>query len=226
MYNPLMHGAVLIYGGNSNERTSEIGNCLQILDLNEDSTDVLKLTVPEGKKSIGIEQVREAIIFINKKPYSGDNKAIVIHNADKLTADGQNALLKLLEEPPAYAVILLSAKTENTLLPTVISRCQKISPQTKEGRVGDSVKKSGVRDIFEMTIGERLAWAEETAKDEKDTIIDKLEQMTAGERFKLPEEPSRAKSIKILLKVIKDLETTNVSTRLALEYLATNSGNS
>ncbi|MBI2620628.1 hypothetical protein HYW61_00185 [candidate division WWE3 bacterium] len=121
-----MSEAILVVGKrNAKERVAKI----------LDGTDDLNISFvlpEEGKNSIGIDQVRGAVSFLMKKPVEGKEKALVFQNADLLTIPAQNALLKTLEEPPSYAKIILAVKTENSLLPTVVSRCKRIyvlSPQ-------------------------------------------------------------------------------------------------
>ena len=56
--------------------------------------DMIEFKVPKGRKSIGIEESKNIIEEINKKPYECDKKVIIIYNADKMTEAAQNALLK------------------------------------------------------------------------------------------------------------------------------------
>lgn len=86
---------------------------------------------PDDGKSIGIESVRELEHFLNLKvPRAAKfNRAIIIEDADKLTLEAQNALLKTLEEPPEATIIVLTANHEQTLLPTINSRVQTIYVQ-------------------------------------------------------------------------------------------------
>lgn len=89
--------------------------------------DYITLSVPEDKKTIGVEQVREEVVkeaFI--RPFHAGKKVFIIPNSEALTDDAQNALLKILEEPPLYAVFLLLTPTADRLLQTVLSRCLKI----------------------------------------------------------------------------------------------------
>lgn len=85
--------------------------------------DVIYVT-HEKPGSIGVEDVRNQINGdIQIKPYRGPYKIYIIEEADKLTVQAQNALLKTIEEPPAYAVILLLTEAASGLLATVLSRC-------------------------------------------------------------------------------------------------------
>ncbi|MCR5791853.1 MAG: DNA polymerase III subunit delta' [Lachnospiraceae bacterium] len=80
--------------------------------------------VTHEKFSIGINDIREQINSdIGIKPYSSSHKIYIVPDADRMTPEAQNALLKTIEEPPEYAVILLLAETTETLLATILSRC-------------------------------------------------------------------------------------------------------
>ena len=74
--------------------------------------------------SIGVEDIREQVVNdVEIRPYESPYKIYVIDEASKMTPQAQNALLKTLEEPPSYAVILLLADNPDSLLPTITSRC-------------------------------------------------------------------------------------------------------
>lgn len=78
----------------------------------------------EKPGSIGVDDIRVQLNNdIGIKPYSGKFKIYIINEADKLTVQAQNALLKTLEEPPAYAVIILLTTNHEALLSTILSRC-------------------------------------------------------------------------------------------------------
>lgn len=80
---------------------------------------------PENDQ-ITIDKIRELNTFISKRPLSSKKKIIFIEEAHLLRNEGANALLKLLEEPPEYIIFLLTTHGERKLLPTIVSRCQKI----------------------------------------------------------------------------------------------------
>ena len=86
------------------------------------------------KASIGVSEVRDIIEEVYKRPYEGDKKVIVIYDAEKLTIQAQNALLKTIEEPPNGVYILLLTTNLESLLDTIKSRCQiyKLTPLNKE----------------------------------------------------------------------------------------------
>ena len=80
--------------------------------------------IHHDKSSISVDDIREQINQdIDVKPYSSEYKIYIIPEAAKMTEQAQNALLKTIEEPPAYAVILLLTDNLQALLPTIQSRC-------------------------------------------------------------------------------------------------------
>ena len=91
--------------------------------MNRNHPDIIYIS-HEKPNSIGIEDIREQLISdVSIKPYTGPYKIYIVDEAEKMTVQAQNALLKTIEEPPAYAVILLLVNNGSTLLPTIVSRC-------------------------------------------------------------------------------------------------------
>ncbi len=78
--------------------------------------------LPDGK-TLKIEQVRKMQEKIAEKPIISTRKVYVIDDADLMSEEGQNCLLKTLEEPPEYAVIILIVSNESKILATIKSRC-------------------------------------------------------------------------------------------------------
>lgn len=96
-------------------------SCKQTVSNNQ--PDIIKVT-HEKPSTISIDDIREQVnndIVI--KPYSSRYKIYIIADADMMTVQAQNALLKTIEEPPEYAVIMLLTENAETLLPTIRSRC-------------------------------------------------------------------------------------------------------
>lgn len=85
--------------------------------------DIIKVT-HEKPNSISVDDIREQVNnTIMIKPYQGPYKVYIIPQADMMTTQAQNALLKTIEEPPEYTVIMLLTENADTLLPTINSRC-------------------------------------------------------------------------------------------------------
>lgn len=80
--------------------------------------------VTTKKTGIGVDDIREQINKdVHIKPYVFDYKIYIIHDADKMSIQAQNAMLKTIEEPPSYVRFLLLASHSHPFLPTVLSRC-------------------------------------------------------------------------------------------------------
>ena len=76
------------------------------------------------KTGIGVDDIREQVNGdVHIKPYVYDYKIYIIHDADKMSIQAQNAMLKTIEEPPSYVRIILLASHSHPFLPTVLSRC-------------------------------------------------------------------------------------------------------
>lgn len=101
-------------------------------DLNREYIDLTKCDLLKNAKSIGVNQVRELIEEIYKKPYEGENKVIIVYNVHKMTEQAQNAFLKTIEEPPNGVYIFLLCENVVNILDTIKSRCQihKLEPLT------------------------------------------------------------------------------------------------
>lgn len=100
----------------------------QIMFDNNNHPD-FKLLIPDEKGTIKIEVIREMIKDISIKPIVSKYKVYIIDSADSITVQAQNALLKTLEEPPTYVVIILVTSKYNALLNTIRSRSQKLDFQ-------------------------------------------------------------------------------------------------
>ena len=85
------------------------------------------------KSSFGVDDVRDIIEEVYKKPFEKDKKVIIIHEGTKLTIQAQNALLKTIEEPPKGVYIIILCESLELILYTIKSRCEiyKLKPLTK-----------------------------------------------------------------------------------------------
>ena len=110
-------------------------SCKQVMSGNH--PDLIYVT-HEKPGSIGVDDVREQINdTIMIRPYSSYYKIYIVDEAEKMTVQAQNALLKTIEEPPAYAVVMLLADNPGALLPTISSRCVQLNLKP----VGDQLVK-------------------------------------------------------------------------------------
>jgi DNA polymerase III, delta'' subunit len=107
-------------------------SCIQVDSGNH--PDIIWVT--HEKVSIGVDDIRLQVnADIQVKPYNSPYKIYIIDDADKLTEQAQNALLKTIEEPPEYAVILLLVSNISVILPTILSRCVVLNLKTIDKQV-------------------------------------------------------------------------------------------
>ena len=209
-----MKGAILIIGGDGTTVTRRINSILDNLGLNNlgsTDPDVFELTSKKSTGSLGIDDVRGVITFANQKPLAKKNKSVIIQKAHKLTIPAQNALLKTLEELPQFVSIILATKDKNSILETVASRCQILyenKPNTKE---------ISQYNFFNLSLPKRLDLIEDLANKDRDEVIKILEKelshITQTGNYNVHQ-------IEQTLKLLDNLQNTNVSLKLALEYLA------
>ena len=107
---------------NREEICNKCKSCLEFDNNNHPDFFVIE---PDGN-SIKIEQIRELTNKIIEKPIVSEKKIYIINNAYLMTREAQNCLLKTLEEPPEFAIIILIVENEGNILNTIKSRCTKI----------------------------------------------------------------------------------------------------
>lgn len=210
---------VTIYYPNNNKKINDV----LYKDINLKSVDVLNIKREDDKNTIGIDKIREAITFLQQRPYNSKYKHIIIKDAHLLTIEAQNAFLKTLEEPSEYADIRLGTKTLNDLLDTFLSRCKKINIANNKNGVGDISEKSFKENIknskkddleyniedddknleeftytnfFVLDTGAKLDFVQKMSKLDKHEIINILEEWIKEDR-------------KVLLNKIKDKKAFN-----------------
>ena len=83
--------------------------------------------IRRSKSSIGIAEIQPLISWNAVKPFQGEHKLGIIFEADRLTPEAQNSLLKTLEEPAPGTLICLVTRNRNALLTTILSRSQHIN---------------------------------------------------------------------------------------------------
>ncbi len=110
---------------------------------------------PDGK-TLKIEQIRNLQARIVEKPITSRRKVYVIDDADLMSEESQNCLLKTLEEPPEYAVIILIVSNESRILPTIKSRCVIIKFQSLTSKEIKQVKPELSDDLIQLLEGSLL----------------------------------------------------------------------
>jgi DNA polymerase-3 subunit delta' len=151
--------------------------------------DILVLAVEEtaGKRSIGIDAVRDATRQAHLKPYQGHRRVFIVDGAEALSDEASNAMLKVLEEPPPQLLMLLLAPEAEPLIPTLRSRCQQLSlrPLSEDRVAGALAERWGAptqdaRRLARLSRG-RIGWAVTAWRDPTvlETRARRLERIVA-----------------------------------------------
>lgn len=178
--------------------------------INQNNPDILLINQISGW---GIDQIRKINNFLYQKPFSHQNKIIIILEAQNLNTESQNALLKILEEPGKKNYIILTTNKIKSILPTIISRCQtiKIISFSKKD-ISQKIKITG-------NLQKDLSLSESLGKN-KDEILPLLENQLYFYQQELIKNPSQKNAYPIE-KIIKAIQmiNANVDPRNALDYV-------
>ena len=114
----------------------------------------------EKKKAvISVGQIRELIEKISKRSFLNSYKIVIIPEAESMTVEASNCLLKTLEEPSSQTIIILITKSQEQILPTILSRCQKFNflPVTRDNIYDYLIQQGAGRDeaiqLAKMSVG-------------------------------------------------------------------------
>lgn len=199
--NTLSH-AHLIVGANGIGK-SKVADIFSSLILNKElfKANVDSIEYRPKKASIGVDDVREIIEEVNKKPYEGDKKVITIFSGEKLTIQAQNALLKTIEEPPKGVFIIILTTSIEIILETIKSRCQiyKLTPLSNEEIQSYILKKYGNIDTIDFSPALSYAGG----------IPGRLEKFIDDEELQ--------EARKVVLELIREINDKNVESILKYE---------
>jgi DNA polymerase III gamma/tau subunit len=165
-----MH-AFLYIGQSEPERTRVIENALNTLGIASYDRIVLKAT---DKPSIGVSEARIFMHQLQLAPQSPNGTAAIIPEADSLTTEAQQALLKTLEEPPPHVRLYFGAPSETSLLPTIVSRCQTYTVQTDTEHSDEaniSRYKDAIHELVASSPGKRIAYIQSIGKTKDDAKV-------------------------------------------------------
>ena len=156
----------------------------KILNSNETNNPDFTLIEPDGN-TIKINQIREMQTKVQEKPIVSKKKIYIIDNANKMTVEAQNCLLKTLEEPPEFVTIILIGTNENDFLSTIKSRCMILHfEQISDEEMKDFLKTQYQLDvtdsmlqIFQGSIGKAIELKDKSEVYEKiNEIIENLDR--------------------------------------------------
>lgn len=177
-------------------------------DFNISPSDILEFD-PRQEKA-GVEQLRKILANLNIKPHSSPCRVLKIISGDFLSHEQANALLKTIEEPPPYALILLFVCNASRVLPTIRSRCIRIH--------GDSDSESGNGDFLDLLDLDFNQFLAKTKNIESNRIPDMLNLSLQ----QIKKRGLNAENIALYQKIAKTLmrlSSTSANTKLALEEI-------
>lgn len=159
--------------------------CKSCIEFDSNNNPDFLYIEPEGN-SVKIEQIRYIQRKIQEKPIISNKKVYIINDADKMTTEAQNCLLKTLEEPPEYSTIILIGSNENMFLSTIKSRCmiihfskiedEKIRKYLEEKYELKDIS-TNMLEIFQGSIGKAILLKDKKEQYEKiEVIIKSLKQ--------------------------------------------------
>lgn len=181
----------------------------------------LLLIKPESDGEIAIGLIRQIKKFLVLSTHTAEYKIALIESAEKLNDYSQNALLKIFEEAPAHAIIILCVKTLDSLLPTIVSRGIKL-PFWRQNETAVGSEESRINGIFnrfmESDFNGRYLLAETLSKNKPAEIFS---LWLAFLRNKLLAEPSvkTAEILKTGQQIYFKLNETNFNPKLAYDEL-------
>ena len=166
--------------------------CKQVLSGNH--PDLVYVT-HEKPASMGVDDIREQINdTIMVRPYSSQYKIYIVDEAQKMTVQAQNALLKTIEEPPAYAVIMLLTTNPDAFLQTILSRCV----QLKLKPLKDSVVKGYLEDKLQV-------------KDVQAEIYSAFARGNLGKAIHLAQSEDFKMMYEEILRLLKEIKDMDIS---------------
>lgn len=194
------------------------------------------LVEPENN-IIQISQIRSLINKLSFKPYLADYKLAVINKAELMNKDAQNCFLKFLEEPSDKTYLILITAYPSMLLPTILSRVQKIRFFSNKNEKLDDQLVSDLLKIKESDLAYRFQYAKNASKENLKEILNTwliyLRKMLLAKLTKSENKPClpagrelSSFSVDKLKEIIKQIQstqfllsTTNINSKLALEIL-------
>lgn len=166
----------------------------------------------EDKKDLAVEQIREELISrLYLAPASCKYKVYIVNDAGTMNAASQNAILKTLEEPPRYIVIILIKKISDVLLPTIISRVKEVVID-----INDEIDiKEYILEKYQIELNKNMIEYSKRSYEK----ADKLGDQKNYEMFLVAEKISKLASKNNSVDIILLLEKISIKDGLFLDYL-------
>lgn len=191
--------------------------------------DIIRVSVPEDKRNILVDQVRQLRTEAYVRPNESDRKVFVIEEAQTMNDNAQNALLKVLEDGPRYLSFLLLTENSQQLLPTIRSRCETLSLSTladeEAAEADEELRKTAEKLAGLLLDGEEFALVELTAalevkKPDKETLLALFDLVESALREQLPSQPRKVLPLIEHLRRVRQAVPFNVGTGHLLGWLA------
>lgn len=167
--------AALVCPG-ENPPCGECGSCIKAAAGSH--PDIIEVSAGDGAKTFSVDRIREIRSMAYIFPNESEKKVFILRGADTMTEQAQNALLKILEEPPSFVTFILECRSKSVLLPTVLSRSDVYSlGDEKLGAGGEKLEKAreaAIRLALALCEGSEWAVMKETGVFEKDKELYKL----------------------------------------------------
>lgn len=191
--------------------------------------DIIEVKVPEDKRIISVDQIRQVRAEAYIRPNEAERKVFIIRDAQAMNDSAQNALLKVLEDGPAYLAFLLLTENPEQLLPTIRSRCESLSlaalPEEEGSILSEELQSAAAQlaklllhgkeqPLIEFTVGLELK------KWEKDALLAFFDAVEEALRQELLDEPKRVLAVLERLKQARQAALFNVGTGHLLGWLA------
>ena len=188
---------------------TQCSSCRKIDNFNHPDIHWIKR---EASNSIKIEDIRELEKDIYLRPYEARKKVYIIQDAERMTEESSNALLKTLEEPPLNSVLILITAHSNRILPTIASRCQKIyfSPFSKEALEQillreytlDKSKSHFLSRFSAGKLGQALRFKDVDVLKERDNVINNFVYSSDFNKFSANLKSDSKKDIEDMLDIL------------------------
>ena len=227
--NEALGHAYIFYGGNLAEELAfakSLANFLEHKKWGVSEGVLTEASIIDGTQlNLGVDVARSFSEFLYRQPVTSSRRTLIVHAAGELTEQAQNALLKISEEPPKHALIILTVQDFNVLLAPLLSRFQKVAftdggsaevltpAQTEAKDLVEKFLMSNERDKSELI--KNLAKNERDIEEKGKKVVDHFINYLIIELAKKPEQNWRA--LKHLLHRFTMMNDYQTNRRLQLE---------
>lgn len=166
-------------------------------------------------EKLGVEQAKNIRNHLALKPFQAEKRAVVVVDAENLTSDAQNALLKTMEEPNREAVIILGVASEENLLPTIRSRSQTVY-LAPDPTPAENKHQKKIEELLTLDYEKRFIFIEKL--DDREGFLQNLVLFFQQRLHQKTPTSQELEFMKDLLQA-QEWASQNVTVRAVLEYL-------